>query len=429
MGTSQITFQEHIPKEREGAYYERPFAVPAGVCRIDVAYGYCRFQERGEAGGAETRRETAIVDLALRDGRGRHVGASGAGRRQIHVSGWDSSPGYALTDTEEGEWAVIVGAYRIPDEGVTVSYTVTFTHKERTLLLGDTHVHTDASDGRLPLAEAVRQAGYCGLDFLFITDHNGCAQNPRIPGLKTGGLTVLPGMEWTHYQGHAGLLGAARPIASPFCVNTREEVYARLAEARKNGAVTVLNHPFCPNTGWHFGLDQGGFDLVELVNGGVPDAANEECLRWWHERLCRGERLGAAGGSDYHRAGLGRGIGQPATALYALSPAPSDILTALRRGNGYIVLWPEGPVLRAQAGEAILGETAKREEEVSVELEGLRGGDVLRLITDQTREEAVCPPETWRLSLRRRFPQARFVRFELVRGNKRILLSNPIYFS
>lgn len=428
MKTSQITFCEYISKAKERTYYERTFAVPENVCRIDIEYGYQRCNTVPQENGITLRREVNIVDIALRDGRGEYVGASGAGRSHIYVSAWDSSAGYARVDTAAGEWAIVVGAYKIAEEGVRVTYTVTFTYKERTLLLGDTHTHTNASDGKLPLAEAAFTARRNGLDFLFVTDHNDYAQNLQILGLDAEGLIVLPGMEWTHYNGHAGLLGASRPVASPFCVNTPEQVYAVLAEARENGAITVLNHPFCPNTGWHFGIDEGGFDLVEVVNGGVVPSANEECLRWWHDQLCQGKRYGAIGGSDYHSAKYGKNIGQPTMAIYAMSRAPSDILEAIRRGNGYIILWPKAPTLWAEAGGAILGEAAAPGTEVHIELAGAQGGDILRIITNASCEEIICPPETWRLSLCRTPREADFVRFEVVRFEKRILISNPIYF-
>ena len=353
--------------------------------------------------------------------------ASGAGRGNIHLSPWDSSPGYARTEIGAGDWAVIVGAYKVPDQGVSVLYTVTFTYRERTLLIGDIHVHTTASDGAFPSRAAALMAKDAGLDFLFLTDHNGYAHNRMLPEVE--GLTVLPGSEWTHYQGHAGMLGVSRPLSSAFCVNSRKEAWEKLAEARRNGALLVLNHPFCPSCGWHFGLKDKGFDLIEAVNGGTVPQANRKCLRWWHEQLCRGKHYPIAGGSDYHRPEPGRQMGQPSTAVYAMSRSPADILEALRQGESYIIAWPGAPVLWAEAEGAVLGGTARRGAETRIRLEGLRGGDRIRLITDLQSEEILCGPDTFRLELERRFPGARFVRFEVLRRSSLVLLSNPIYFA
>ena len=427
MKTSQISFREDISKEKEGSYYERVFSVPENVCRLDIHYEYRRYREAEAPPGVCLRTEESVVDLALRDGRGNYLGASGAGRGNIHLSPWDSSPGYARTEIGAGDWAVIVGAYKVPDQGVSVLYTVTFTYRERTLLIGDIHVHTTASDGALPSRAAALMAKDAGLDFLFLTDHNGYAHNRMLPEVE--GLTVLPGSEWTHYQGHAGMLGVSRPLSSAFCVNSRKEAWEKLAEARRNGALLVLNHPFCPSCGWHFGFKDKGFDLIEAVNGGTVPQANRKCLRWWHEQLCRGKRYPIAGGSVYHRPEPGRHMGQPSTAVYAMSRSPADILEALRQGESYIIAWPGAPVLWAEAEGAVLGGTARRGAETRIRLEGLRGGDRIRLITDLQREDILCGPDTFRLELERRFPGARFVRFEVLRRSSLILLSNPIYFA
>lgn len=426
MKTSQITLTECIPKTRERTYYELPFRVPPNVCRIDVAYAYTRHRESAGADGAELRREVNIIDLALRDGQGGYVGASGSDRTHIYVSAWESAQGYARTDTLPGEWAIIVGAYKVEDAGVQVTYTITFTYRERVLLRGDTHMHTLGSDGCMSVRDTALAARAQGLDYVFITDHNNYAHNLAAPDVT--GITVLPGTEWTHYDGHAGLLGVPRPFDSAFCVNSKAEAWRKLDGARENGAVVVLNHPFCPYCGWHFGMEDGRYDVIELVNGGTAEEANRKCLDWWQEQLCAGKRIPVIGGSDFHRLEPGRQIGQPTTALYAMSRAPRDILAAVRAGNGYILMHPNGPTLWAEAGGAILGESAPAGTPVQLRLSGLRGGDVLRIVTDRGGEQVVCPPDCYTLTRTCTRPDARFMRFVLLRGGRILLLSNPIYF-
>jgi len=427
MQTSQIFFQEYIPKSKERTYFELPFRVPDNVCRIDVSYSYPRHRETAGEDGLTLRQEVNIIDLALRDGQGSYVGASGSDRTHIYVSAWESAQGYARTDTLPGEWAVIVGAYKVEDPGVMVEYTVTFTHRERMLLRGDTHMHTLGSDGCMSVRDTALAAKAQGLDYIFITDHNNYAHNLSLPDVD--GITVLPGTEWTHYDGHAGLLGAARPFESAFCVNSRQAAWEKLGGARENGALVVLNHPFCPSCGWHFGMERNRYDLIELVNGGTLPSANEECLRWWHDALCRGERIPVIGGSDFHKLEPGRQIGLPTTAIYAMSRAPRDILAAVKGGNGYILMHPDGPVLWAESGGAILGETAPSAAPVAIRLEKLRGGDTLRILTDRETRELECPPDAYRWELNCELGEARFVRFELLRYGVRLLISNPIYFS
>ena len=57
-------------------------------------------------------------------------------------------------------------------------------------------------------------------------------------------------------MGHAGILGAKRPFDNPFCVNSRQEMERKFAEAREQGAIVVLNHPFCPSCGWRWGMEE-----------------------------------------------------------------------------------------------------------------------------------------------------------------------------
>ena len=102
MKKTQIVFREFVPKKRERTYYERTFPVPAGVCRLDIEYEYRRYAET-EGNGVARKQEINIIDLALRDGRGTYIGASGAGRRHIWISGWDSSDGYIRIDPDAGE--------------------------------------------------------------------------------------------------------------------------------------------------------------------------------------------------------------------------------------------------------------------------------------------------------------------------------------
>lgn len=423
---SQLTFQVSIAKSQERAYFERTFSVPENVCRIDISYSYQRHVFSKNGSGISTRREINIIDLAVRDHSGNYIGASGAGRHCIHISATDSSPGYARSEPHSGQWAVIIGAYKVASEGVTVAYTVTFTYRQRILLKGDSHTHTQASDGQLTASQLAQMAESQGLDFLFLTDHNNYAHND-LPA-EGGHICLFPGSEWTHYEGHAGMLGVRRPLRNPFCVNSRSEAWDKLAEARENGALVVINHPFCPNCGWHFGLESGGFDLIEVWNGGTAPSANQTCLAWWHRQLCEGKHYPMIGGSDFHNIHPSAQLGQPTIAVYAMSRSLSDVLTALRQGNSYIKSWPKGPDLWVECGDAILGETAPQGAPVSLHLTGLSGGECLRILTETCCEEVICSPDTCELSLVRVYPSATFVRFELYLHDTLLLLSNPIFF-
>ena len=112
-----------------------------------------------------------------------------------------------------GTWQVIVGAYKVAPEGVTVRYEVTLTEKQMRRFQGDTHMHTTGSDGVLATAELVDLCRRQRLDFAIITDHNNYSGNDHLPAPSD--MTVIPGAEWTHYNGHAGFLGVRPSLPQP----------------------------------------------------------------------------------------------------------------------------------------------------------------------------------------------------------------------
>lgn len=426
------TFSLHIEKEQEGSYFTVPVEVPALTERLDVSYQYERFAETALDGWTRTR-EICIVDLALNAPGGDYVGASGSDRSHVWVCASGSAQGYASVPVVPGTWEIIVGAYKIPDGGADVRYTVEFTKKERRLFRGDTHMHTLGSDGYKSVRGTALEARDRGLDYIFITDHNNFAHNFLDAGVE--GITVLPGTEWTHYKGHCGMLGVRRPYRSAFCVNTREEAADKLREAKENSALIVLNHPFCPYCGWKWGFEGFPYDLIEVWNGGAVGKATLDCLDWWHGQLLAGKKIPVCGGSDYHRPDFGCHIGDPCTCLYAMSREPADLLDALRRGNGFVTYTAKGPGVFAEAGGAILGETAPAGAPVHTEWFGLRAGDELRIVTDRDVLTRTVPPECSRLVWDAANDGCRFCRFELLRAvvpgcaPVPALIANPIYFA
>ena len=77
------------------------------------------------------------------------MGASGSDKTSIQVSETTATPGYRPCRLAPGEWQIMLGAYKVAEEGVHVTYELTFTPKRLRLLKGDLHVHTLASDGVL----------------------------------------------------------------------------------------------------------------------------------------------------------------------------------------------------------------------------------------------------------------------------------------
>ena len=170
----------------------------------------------------------------------------------------------------------------------------------------------------LTVEELARRALRHGLDFLAITDHNQMVSADSLPQIP--GITLIPGIEWTHYHGHANFLGVDKPYDEPFFTNTLEEVQARFNTARSRGALITINHPFDEGCGFQFNLDALPFDCLEIWNGPMRES-NLRAVGLWQSMLVAGKKVPICGGSDYHRDQLFLFPGGPTTCVYAMSPA------------------------------------------------------------------------------------------------------------
>lgn len=326
--------------------------------------------------------EINIIDLGLISPAGVQVGASGSDKQTITVSPTGATPGYQPVELDPGEWRILLGAYKVAAEGVSVEYDITFVPKRMRLFKGDLHTHTLASDGVLSTAELAQHALRNGLNFLAITDHNqmvSLGSLPRIPG-----MTLIPGIEWTHYRGHANFLGVDHPYHEPFFANHPDEMAARFHSAHANGALIVINHPFDEGCPFEVDLNQIPFDCLEVWNGPMR-LSNLKAMGLWQQMLVAGKKIPACGGSDYHRDQLFNSLAGPTTCIYAPSASVTDLLDGLRRGHAYITFSPNGPALELKAGEAIMGDSLPFSQTHTIEFHafGLLSGDVLQVQTAQ----------------------------------------------
>ncbi len=431
-----LTFDYFIEPSRQGTYFLLPFDMPADVEMLTLSYDYPRHDENemGMGSAAFTaRQEINIIDLGLVAPDGSQVGASGSDKREISVSEVAASPGYRATPLVPGKWQILVGAYKVAPDGVPVAYQLTFDFKDRRLFKGDLHVHTVASDGVSTVEELAWRAKRHELDFLAITDHNQTVSQDALP--KIPGLTLIPGVEWTHYQGHANFLGVDRPYDGSFAANTPEEIQARFASARQRGAHITLNHPFDETCGFNLDWQTLPFDSLEIWNGPMRES-NLKAVGFWQSLLAAGRKIPICGGSDYHRDTPFLFLGGPTTCVYAMSPGPSDILAALKDGHAYITFAPDGPWVELTAGEAILGDTVAWSDvkELDILAGGLLKGDVVRVVTGSSSAVIVQAPSAGQVQATYTLEAPGFARLEILRAFipglplLPALISNPIYF-
>jgi hypothetical protein len=431
-----IDLDYSIEHSQQGQYFFLAFAVDDNVESLSLSYRYERHaadELEIDHGTFISRPEINIIDLGLIAPDGTEVGDSGSDKTDIFISETHATPGYHPTRIIPGEWRILIGAYKVAPQGVDIRYRVTLCHKQRRLLKGDLHTHTHGSDGVLTAEELAWRAVRHGLDFLAITDHNQMTTQDSLP--RVPGVTLIPGGEWTHFQGHANFLGVDHPYDGTFAGNTEEEFRARFASARERGAFIAINHPFDEVCGFHFDWQTLPFDCLEVWNGPMRES-NLKTLGLWQQLLSAGRKIPICGGSDYHRDTPFIFLGGPTNCVFAMSNGPSDILAALREGHAYITYAPNGPWLEMTAGGAIIGDTVKWSEikQLDIRAGGLLKGDVLRLVTSTGSQVLLQAPTPGDASLVYTMPAAGFAHIEILRAflpalpMLPALISNPIYF-
>jgi PHP domain len=437
MGTdSRNQIPLFIEHHRQGTYFTLPFTMPANTETFTLAYSYKRHQEterQVENGSFISRKEVNIIDLGLISPDGTQVGASGSDKLNIFISETHATPGYHPCKLVPGEWQIIVGAYKVADEGVNVLYELSFMPKYMRLYKGDLHTHTLATDGVLRIGELAQHAHSNGLDYLAITDHNLMVSTDTL--FEHADLTLIPGIEWTHYQGHANFLGADRPYDEPFIANTIDEVRARFASARSRGAFISINHPCDPVCPFLFDMNSLPFDCLEVWNGPMR-GSNLQAIGLWHGMLMAGKKVPICGGSDYHRDSLLLFPGGPTTCVYAMSASTEDILSGLKLGHAYITYSTHGPNLEMTAGDAILGDSVEfaKVKQLEYSVRGLMAGDVVQVVTANGNTMLVNAETDG--DVRGVYPMtsAGFARIDILRSFLPglpllpALISNPIYF-
>lgn len=275
MKTQTEKIEYAIQKDDERRFRYIPLEIPDNVETIEIKPSYTG----DEANSNVTDQAKNVIDFALLDENGDDLGSSGSNMRKIVISSSFASDGYKRRPPH-GTWQIIVGCYQVKDSGATAFYDVTYIFKEFRYLKGDIHTHTTNSDGKYTVLQLAQKAKKKGLDFLFITDHNNSTEDLAIPLVE--GLTIIEGLELTNYDGHINLLGVKKPYNGSYATVTLAELNEKLGQAKRNGAMRVLNHPFCFMNPIDYNIDDVDYDGIEIWNG--PAVAKEMiAAHWWQK--------------------------------------------------------------------------------------------------------------------------------------------------
>lgn len=228
---------------------------------------------------------------------------------------------------------------------------------------GDTHLHTINSDGVLTKGQLVDRCKQLKLDFMIVTDHN---FNSVKESYYDGDILVIQGQEITGDNGHVNVWGAKVPQEPPYTLDTKDDFKKIIEECHKAGATITLNHPFCSQCGFRIDIDDLYCDCVEVWNT-IQHTDNMINRDWWVKQLLNGRKIGAVGGSDYHKNYAGVDIlAHPTTYVLAEEKTPQAILKAMRQGRCVITNSPESTFIELSCKDAIVGDTVKFEKGISV---------------------------------------------------------------
>ena len=345
------TVKVKIEKAQEKQFLKVPVEVPPNVEKLIISYGH----KGDQVNTMNTGKQKNVIDIAILMPDGSEVGASGSTKKVIVLSPAYSTPGYDRVSIAEGVWQIVLGAYLVMDEGVEVTVKIEYKFKSYRWLKGDTHLHTVYSDGSLTIEELGKRIKKKGLDFMIITDHNNFFHNKRLPHIPD--LTIIPGVEFTHYSGHVNLIGLESPYTGSYVLNSFEEFIERLKEPREKGAIISINHPFCSLCPWLWPKEGFEYDFVEVWNGPMRKD-NLTTIAWWQEQLAGGRKLIALGGSDFHwEIGPISYLAMPTACVYAKANSADDILEAIKMGRVSLKRTAKAPMLLLECGEAIMGDS------------------------------------------------------------------------
>lgn len=401
-----------------------PFKVPPGTTRIDVTLAYPKAPD-------------CILDLGCADPRLSPFpsaegfrGWSGGARNRFFIATDDATPGYVYGEIPSGTWSVILGLYRVPQDGVEAEVTISLDAASRPLrppplrtrpvrlgagwYRGDLHCHTfhsDAAGSPETLHAAARQAG---LDFLAVADHNTVTQRRYFHPASSPDLVFVRAMEITTEHGHANVFGVDDWI--DFRMEKPSDAHAVAAAVHSRGGLLSINHDK-PDIPW--GHDWPQADLMEVWQH--PWLAwNWVSLARWQERLAAGLRLPIVGGSDWHQPADLRpegpfALARPTTVLWLPDLSECAILAAMRVGRGYVTEGPKGPHLELTLGGAPMGGEGRGPVEVRI-----RGaiGDILTL-HDAGGEIARLPISSEEALLAPELHPRSFLRAEIQAGESR----------
>jgi hypothetical protein len=363
-----------------------PFEVPAGLAELEVRH--------------VVEDSANILDFGVDAPEGfRGYGGGNTEAAVIGVAA--SSRSYLTGPLTPGTWNVVIGKARVEVSPARYRLEVTFRtaatlapQPQRTPYVpaaalmnaarwyaGDFHVHsTESGDARASMDQVAAFARSRGLDFIELSEHNTRSQLDYYADVqgRHPGLLLIPGVEFTTFDGHANGIGATEWVDHRFGLDG-ETMESAAQKLTAQGAALSINHPVldlgtaCIGCAWKHPIPKEHLSAVEIQTGGYDKTGllfSKQAIGFWDRLLNQGLHLAPIGGSDDHRGGTGTGsfdspIGSPTTMVFATELSAEAIVAAVKAGRTVVKLQgPADPMVELHVGAAGIGDTARVDKPV-----------------------------------------------------------------
>ena len=258
-------------------------------------------------------------------------------------------------------------------------------------LKGNTHTHTNESDGDSPPLDVATWYKRHGYNFLVISDHNVWVDPGKLSHLVDSGFLLIPGEELTtsfaRKPVHVNGLNIPSVITPRTDTTLLGTIQRNVDAVREVDGVPHINHP---NFGWAIGADilarvrndklleiHNGHPLVHNEGGGASPGMEEV----WDRLLSGGKRIYGIAVDDAHhftgefaanRANPGRGW----VAVRAPSLDAATILSRMEEGRFYASTGVELDSIRVSPREMMVAVRQRGDFKYTIRFIG-RGGRVL----------------------------------------------------
>jgi len=215
---------------------------------------------------------------------------------------------------------------------------------------GNTHTHTNISDGDAPPAEVVTWYKDHGYQFVVLTDHHRLAPPAFFDQHTDGSFVVIPGVEMSatrqlgDYNVHINAIGISSPPQELVTSDIAQALIANMEVIRRAGGIVQLNHPSFHLRDRNAISKVSGVFLMEVCNdssrGDPMGSLHQPLFEYAYEAaLTAGKRAYAVAVDDAHnyhvfdakQANPGRGW----VMVHVPKLTREEILKNLAAGNFY----------------------------------------------------------------------------------------------